>query len=335
MFKKSIILVIMVAILFIAMGNIATAQKNNEFTEISWSSVALGGSAHMLISAIAAVVNRAEPSLKITAQPTGGSLENPRLMQNKVIDICHTVHGYNAFHGKGPFEGEEPLDDIMFLFTLYENGSYFVTLENSDIMTLDDLKGKTVSFWTMGSAAKGWSEAILDAYGILDEVNPTYPGGNAQYDFLRDGSIDAAISYSSGNIPTPALYQADNMMNLRVLEMDEDKIRNIIEEKYPWYGITKITADSLECLDEDTIALADFSCQYADSRLSEEAAYKIVKAIYESIDEIKTYHSLGSTLSPEKALEGCHPDIPVHPGAAKYYKEIGVWRDNLKVGKIN
>jgi len=319
--------------MFLAFGSMSIA-KENEYREIAWSSVGLGGSAHMLLSAIGAVINRAEPSLKITVQPTGGSVENPRLMRDKVIDICHTVHGYNAFYGKGPFEGEEPLDSIMFLFTLYENASYFVTMEDSGINSINDLKGKTVSFWTMGSAARIWAETILDAYGILDQVEATYPGGNAQYDFLRDGSIDAAISYSSGNIPAPSLYQADQMMDLRFLKIDEGKLKKIIEDKYTWFGITKITADSLKNLDEDVIALADYSCQYADSRLSEEDAYKIVKTIYESIDEIKTYHKLGSTLSPETALDGCHSDIPVHPGAVKYYKEIGVWRDDLKVGKI-
>ncbi len=331
--KKWVTITLMITII-LSITLIVSAQKDlTEYKEITWSSVSLGSSAHMILTSIGSVINRHEPSLKITVQPTGGSMENPRLIADEAVDICHTTMGYNAFHGLADFKEDGPLEDLMFLFTLYENAAFFITRADSDIYTMEDLAGKTVSFMAFGSAARSWSTVILEAYGLFDEVKPTFPGISEQYDLLRDGAIDAAITYHSGNIPSPTLYQADTTMDLRYLKMDRSLLEKATEQ-YSWYGTTTVTADTLDGLDEDIVALADYSSQYADSRMSEEVAYKIIKTIYENVDEITTYHKLGKSLKLEKALAGAHPDIPVHPGAAKYYKEMGVWRDYLKVGTL-
>ena len=325
--KKWLIIILVLTII------LPITLSGSAATEITWSSVPIGSSAYMLLSAIGAVLNTHEPSLKITVQPTGGSMENPRLMRDGVVDVCHTTMGYNAFHGLADFKEDGPLEDLMFLFTLYENEVFFVTKADSDIYTIEDLAGKNVSFVSFGSAARSWSQVILEAYGVLDKVTPQYPGTADMFDMLNEGAIDATMTYSSGNIPSPVLYQADTTMKLRFLVLDRSLLEKALE-KYSWYGIGSITADTLNCIDEDMLTLADYSSQYADSRMSEEVAYKIIKGIYENNNEIATYHELGKALKLEKALDGCHPDTPVHPGAAKYYKEMGVWRENLKVGTL-
>ena len=67
----------------------------------------------------------------------------------------------------------------------------------------------------------------------------------------------------------------------------------------------------------------------------EDLVYAFTKTLMENAAELDAYHALGTTIRPETALSGLDPNIPIHPGAARYYKEAGVWDDSLTVGTIH
>lgn len=67
--------------------------------------------------------------------------------------------------------------------------------------------------------------------------------------------------------------------------------------------------------------------------MSEEDAYTFVKTICENVDALATYYAPASCVNVEDALNGLPKDVPIHPGAAKYYQEVGVWSDDYQIGK--
>jgi len=306
-----------------------------QIKSLTWASASMGSSAQMMCSAIASIVNMNVPNLKLSVQTTGGSVENPRLFRDGKVDLCHTTEGYNAFTAKEVFEGEEPVE-LLALFKMYSNETVLVVLEDSPIQEVTDIKGKTVACGPPGSGTSQMSKGILVAYDLWenDSFKKVSLGYNESCDALKDGTVDAIFIFGSGNsLPSPALNQLDSTAKIRLIPED-DKVLQKAYDIFPGFAPSIMQAESLKALDHDVKVLASFSIEYAGKNLSEDDAYLIVKNTFENLDVLKIYHKLGSTMALEGALDGIPKDIPIHPGAAKYFKEKGVWKDDLIVGSL-
>lgn len=344
MFKKKtnikIALLCIISILSISIvgcsNNSSTSNAGDklDITPITWGSASLGGSAQMVITAIGTVVSNKDPSLKITVQATGGTAENPRLLRDKAVEIGHTTEAYNAFTSQGRFEGEPPIEDMMVLMKTYGVEAIFIVLDKSEIKSMDDLAGKKICVGPPGAGITEMSTVMLEAYGYNDDnVNIITLGYNESVDGLKDGSIDVLASFTTGGIAAPYLSQLDETSNIRALNVSSEVLQPVYD-KYPDFAESSIPAGALKSLKEEYTTLASFGVQICDTRLSEEAAYSIVKNTYENIEELSVYHFLASTLDIKTALNGIPKQIPIHPGTAKYLKEQGVWDDNYTVGEL-
>lgn len=338
--KRIIALMCLVSVLLVMLVGCGdsneTADKGGSdgITPVTWGSASLGGSAQMVITAIGTVVSQKDPSLKITVQATGGTAENPRLLKSKSIDIGHTTEAYNAYKSLGRFEGEEPIEDMMVLMKTYGVEAVFVVLDGNEITSMDDLEGKKICVGPPGSGIAQMSTAMLEAYGYdEDSVNMITLGYNESVDGLKDRSIDVLASFTTGGIAAPYLSQLDETSKVRALELDLDVLQSAFDA-YPDFAASTIPAGAIKPLTGDYPTLASFGVQTCDSRLSEEVAYSIVKNTYENIDELTVYHHLASTLDIETALNGIPKQIPIHPGAAKYFKEKGVWDEDYTIGEL-
>lgn len=339
MFKKKtnikIALICLISILTISMaGCSSNGGDKSGITPITWGSASLGGSAQMVITAIGTVVSNKDPSLKITVQATGGTAENPRLLRDKAVEIGHTTEAYNAFASQGRFEGEAPIEDMLVLMKTYGVEAIFVVLDGSEIKSMEDLAGKKICVGPPGAGITQMSTAMLEAYGYDDKnINIITLGYNESVDGLKDGSIDVLASFTTGGIAAPYLSQLDETSKIRALDLNSDVLQSAYD-KFPDFAESVIPAGALKSLKDDYTTLASFGVQICDSRLSEEAAYSIVKNTYENIEELSVYHYLAKTLDLKTALVGIPKQIPIHPGTAKYLKEQGVWDDNYTIGKI-
>src|SRR5699024_6307446 len=134
------------------------------------------GTTHPIGVSMSKIINDNEPSLNITAQSTGGSVENIKLMDNNEVEIG-LVNAYvssEAFEGEGDFEEAE---EVSALFSTYSQPFHIVVLEDSDIKSIDDLKGKKVGVGAPGSGAEVLNKQILDELGITyDDFDPELVG---------------------------------------------------------------------------------------------------------------------------------------------------------------
>lgn len=300
-----------------------------------WGSASMGGSAQMVITAIGTLINDKDPYLNINVQSTGGSMENPRLLRAGVIDIAHTGEPYNAYNGLGRFaeDGKMP-GDTMVLMKTYAAGMFFVVKSDSPIKTIDDMKGKSLYLGPPGGAVDQIMRLLEEGYGITEENTKfVMMGYSESIDALKDGTVDAAVVQSAGSQPASVTSQLDETCDVRPVAFSEEVLKEL-NSNYPDYGYYILKAGTLKNQTEDIPVTCTWNTQLCNSRLSEQAAYEICKLTFENIPELATAHSLCGELDKNDPLYGVPMDIPIHPGAARYYEEIGVLGDHI-VGTIN
>ena len=300
-----------------------------------WGSASMGGSAQMVITAIGTLINDKDPYLNINVQSTGGSMENPRLLRAGEIDIAHTGEPYNAYNGLGRFaeDGKMP-EDTMVLMKTYAAGMFFVVKSDSPIKTIDDMKGKSLYLGPPGGAVDQIMRLLEEGYGITEENTKfVMMGYSESIDALKDGTVDAAVVQSAGSQPASVTSQLDETCDVRPVAFSEEVLKEL-NSNYPDYGYYILKAGTLKNQTEDIPVTCTWNTQLCNSKLSEQAAYEICKLTFENIPELATAHSLCGELDKNDPLYGVPMDIPIHPGAARYYEEIGVLGDHI-VGTIN
>ena len=300
-----------------------------------WGSASMGGSAQMVITAIGTLINDKDPYLNINVQSTGGSMENPRLLRAGEIDIAHTGEPYNAYNGLGRFaeDGKMP-EDTMVLMKTYAAGMFFVVKSDSPIKTIDDMKGKSLYLGPPGGAVDQIMRLLEEGYGITEENTKfVMMGYSESIDALKDGTVDAAVVQSAGSQPASVTSQLDETCDVRPVAFSEEVLKEL-NSNYPDYGYYILKAGTLKNQTEDIPVTCTWNTQLCNSKLSEQAAYEICKLTFENIPELATAHSPCGELDKNDPLYGVPMDIPIHPGAARYYEEIGVLGDHI-VGTIN
>ena len=302
--------------------------------DVVWATASLGGTIQMVATAIATVVNKYESDLKITIQATGGSVENVRLFRGNEADIIHTTEAVNGFRGTGSFQGEEPLTKLQTLFKAYGNETVALVLDGSPLTDTYQLEGKKVCIGPTGSGISQQATAYLKAIGLYDKCDVLNISYNDSVDALKDGTIDVLFAFTSGQMPNSYLTQLQTTAKVRALPLDTSVFEAIFKD-CPDFAAAVLPVGSLDCITEEYKTFASYSIEYVDSRMSEDVAYRIVKNIYEHGDELTVYNKSCSALKLENAMDGMPLEIPVHPGAAKYFKEKGVWNDAYKVGSCD
>jgi len=271
-------------------------------------------------SGIAAVVNKYVPELELSATPSGGSVDNMQRLGRKEAELaigmpdifCYAVKGEKMFEGN-PVKA-------MSLFTTWSNPLNIIVTKKSNINSISELKGKKIA---TGARGTGTTEAVfrvLEVYGISqDEITWSHLPASEQAIALKDGVVDA-IMMTMG--PPNAAY-ADLAMSQPVkwLAVDDDKLKAVVKQS-PFYSSGKLDAGMYPGQDKDIKTLTFRVHFVARADLDQEIVYKIVKIIFEHLDEIGKYHAVAKKISLETALDGLSK--PMHPGAEKYFREVGL-----------
>ncbi|WP_163527337.1 TAXI family TRAP transporter solute-binding subunit [Halobacillus ihumii] len=265
-----------------------------------------------------------ELGTQVTSQGSNGSVDNLNLMsQGNVTMGFSTVNMmYQAYNGVGNFEDNQ-YKDIRVLANLYPNVSHVIALEGSGIESPSDIKGHSFVFGAPGSATAIESELLLKAHGVnVDSVNANYVGFTEAVDLLRNGQVEAANIYTG--VPSSAATELISTVDSKVLSFSEDAIKTLTDESdYPWNFKHTIEAGTYDNQPEDIITVGQFSGIAVDANVSEEKVYELTKALWENLDKLKDGQAVAKQFDPELAVQGT-AGVPLHPGAKKYYKEIGV-----------
>ncbi|MGZ0052122.1 TAXI family TRAP transporter solute-binding subunit [Brevibacillus gelatini] len=255
-----------------------------------------------------------------TAQATGASAENIRLLRDKKADIAFTQNDIAEYAAAGTnmFQQDGKIDSFQALGALYDETIQIVVSADSNIKSVADLKGKRVSVGAPGSGTEINAQQILEAYGMtFDDTQLQRLSFADSAKAIQDGKLDAA--FQTAGTPTAAITELAATTGVKIIPIDSDKIDAIIA-KYPYYVKTTIPANTYQTVPEEVTTVSVKSMLLVRSDLSEDLVYKVTKAIFENTDKLG--HAKAKEIKLDSVLSGV--SIPIHPGAKKYFDEKGV-----------
>ncbi|MGG1253719.1 TAXI family TRAP transporter solute-binding subunit [Brevibacillus agri] len=255
-----------------------------------------------------------------TAQATGASAENIRLLRDKKADIAFTQNDIAEYAAAGTnmFQQDGKIDSFQALGALYDETIQIVVSADSNIKSVADLKGKRVSVGAPGSGTEINAQQILEAYGLtFDDTQLQRLSFADSAKAIQDGKLDAA--FQTAGTPTAAITELAATTGVKIIPIDNDKINAIIA-KYPYYVKTTVPANTYQTVPEEVTTVSVKSMLLIRSDLDEDLVYKVTKAIFDNTDKLG--HAKAKEIKLDSVLSGV--SIPIHPGAKKYFDEKGV-----------
>ncbi|ASS90572.1 TAXI family TRAP transporter solute-binding subunit [Aeribacillus pallidus] len=277
-----------------------------------------GGTYYPLGGSMAQIISE-ETDFNANAQSSGASAENMQALKNGEADIAFSQTDIAAYalNGELMFK-DNKVDNVKAIGTLYPETVQIITTKDSGILSVEDLKGKSVSVGAPGSGVNANAQQILEIHGLsFDDIKAQSLSFDESTDSIQSGSIDAA--FITAGIPTAAVESLSAQKEIRVIPIADDKIKQLIE-KYPYYAEDTVPKGTYK-IPEDVKTVAVKAMLVVRGELDEDAVYNITKAIFENTNKIT--HAKGKLIKAETALDGIG-DLPLHPGAEKYFSEKGV-----------
>lgn len=259
---------------------------------------------------------------KSSAQSTGASVENINLILDGKADMAITMsdsvaQAYEAF---GAFEGKEPKKNLRALMGLYPNYVQLITTDKSGITKFEDLKGKRVGVGAPNSGVELNARMMYEAHGMTyNDSKVDYLNYGEAIDQMKNGLIDAA--FVTSGIPNATVMELGTSNKIVIVPIEGEGAKKLIE-KYPFFVEEVIPKDTYNT-DADVNTVTVRNIMIIREELPEEVVYDITKGIFENLNDIKAAHNTANKhLSLENSQIGVN--IPFHPGAEKYYKEVGI-----------
>jgi len=268
------------------------------------------------------VSDRTNVNMTITA--TGASADNLQQLALGHIDVAlaqNDVMNY-AFTGTGIWVDNPAgvIDSLRTLMTLYPETVQIVVDAGSGIYSVDDLAGARVSIGAVGSGVEANAMHVLGAHGITrDDINVFNLNFADSAGAMRDNMIDAF--FVTAATPNVAVMELATARDLRILSIADERI-DALMASYPFYGRVTITSDCYSFLTEPVQTLAVQATLVTTTDLPDQVAYDIVRALIEGQADVQAGHARGADISPENAVYAV--SVPFHPGAERFFRELGV-----------
>lgn len=321
---KSIIFVLLICVffMFVSLTNVyAEAPKAFKLT-IGGGPV--GSGFFVVMSAYARIWNEKVPEIDASIEGTGGGIDNLHLVQEGQIEIGGGICSgtYMAFRGIEDFKEKGPFDNLRGVSMMYEWPLQIVVMDDSPIKTMNDLKGKRVAVGVRGGGGETVSRQTLGSLGIsFDDIRPVWAGYAETMDGLKIGNIDAAI-FNTG-VPTPAVLELEATHRFRVISLSDEEISKIASD-YPYYVPGIMKGGTYVTIKEDIPTIFGFPVLFTHKDVPDDIIYKALKGIWDNFNIMEESHASQIGLTPERCYENIKPILPLHPGAERYYREIGV-----------
>jgi len=303
----------------------AAAPSSSAKKFLSLGTAPTGGAFFVVGGALAEVADQYGPeSWEFTAEATQGSRENIRRLVQGDLDFALSNAAITYFAVRGQSSWTEAYD-VKGVMNLAPNVALFVTPESSGVKTIADLKGRRVVIGPSGAGFDDFVEPLLAAHGVsYSDFTPLNAPQSAAVDMLSDASADAA--FLGGAVPTASIVQASSSMDLYFVPFDEAVMEKLVAD-YPFYVPQTIPAGTYRNQDEDFHGLmVGFMHVITSAGQDEDEVYQFTKTIYENREAVIERHPAGRSIRPENVVRQRGTEF--HPGAIRYYKEIGIWPED-------
>jgi uncharacterized protein len=290
---------------------------------LSISTGGTGGVWYPMGGAMANVLTKHMKSTAATAEVTGGSVDNVRLLGSNKTEVAFSMvdtawEGANAL---GKFKDKVPMRTIAVVHPLV---MHVVSVDGRGIDRMADLKGKRISTGSPGSGTEVMALRILEAYGIhpdkdiLRQRLSVAEAANA----VKDRKLDAFMH--AAGVPLPAVTDLAATPGTKLKLIDHADATEAMKKKYgPIYASTSIAAKSYPGQDKENQTASVWGVLYVHEKMPEQVAYDIVRTLFERAQDIVLAHKEAANMTLANQQIGASP-IAWHPGALRYFKEKGI-----------
>ncbi|MFD0981960.1 TAXI family TRAP transporter solute-binding subunit [Tropicimonas aquimaris] len=291
-------------------GAAATAE------ELRIGTASLGGAFYPMGQSISNLVNKyAGDGISMVPVVTGGSVQNPRLIDSGEVEIAITNNNLAALavKGAGPYSSG-PID-VGAVGALHPSVLHMIVLEGSDIQTIEDLKGKRVAVGPAGGGTLGFLNFLLPLHDMtLEDMTPSFLSYSDGFGQLADGNVDAAFALSG--YPAGAVMQAAAGNDLRFISFSEGMLEKALEANATYHSV-EISADVYGTAEPGTVIGVN-NMLVAPNSLDADVVEKITAAIFDHLDEMQAENANAKQIDPAMSLKLA---IPLHEGAARYFNK--------------
>lgn len=311
-------------VMLAACALIALPASAAETVNLSIATGGTGGVYYPLGGGMANIFSKSIPGMTATAEVTGGSVDNMRLIGTgkSYIALSQVDAIVDAYNGEGKFKGTKI--PVRAMISLYTNVMHAVTVEGTGVNTIADLKGKRVSTGSPGSATEVFAFRLLEAAGIdpNKDIRKERLGAAESANALKDKKIDAFFFVAG--LPTSSVTDVAATPGLKIKFLDSASLLPAMNKAAGnIYVADVIPKGTYPGMTADNHATAVANLLVTNANMSEQTVYNIVKTIFDKHADLVAVHKAAADIKLDRQKPDASP-VPWHPGAVKYFKEKGL-----------
>ena len=326
--RRSVAAILAAALVAAACNPQELARRAGARTRLSVATGGTGGVYYPYGGAIARVITDHLPGVEATAEVTAASVDNLKLIRDHKSDIAFSLADTldDAVSGRGAFARKGPVPARV-LAVLYDNYTHLVASGSSGVARIADLAGKHVSIGAAGSGTELIATRVLRAAGLEPgrDLTPVSLGVAQSVDALKDGKIDAF--FWSGGVPTASVLDLASTPGMSWRLLSTGDVLGVLQKTYgrSLYSHLIVPRDAYAGLPADVAVVGVANLLVVHQDMPEQLAYDITRLLFEHQAELVAVHREAANLKP--ATETTASPAPFHPGAIRFYRERGAWRD--------
>lgn len=312
----------------IALAAIATTALSLGAVSAQQRTIAIGtggtgGVYYPIGGGLANLLSKNLPNTQATAEVTGGSVDNLKLIGSGQSEIGFSMAdaALDALNGEDKFKSAKvPLRTLM---VLYPNIMHVASIEGTGVNSIADLKGKRVSTGSPGSATEVMAFRVIEAAGLDKDKDMKRERLSVaeSVNALKDKKIDAF--FWVGGLPTAAVTDLGATPGVKIKLIDHADLVAKMNAKYNnLYAAATIKAGVYPGQDKDNKVTAVWNILVTGDKMSDQEAYDIVKLMVDKKADLVAVHKEANSFTVENQVVANSP-VPWHPGAVKFFKERG------------
>ena len=266
------------------------------------------------------------PNFSVKAQSSGGSVENLRTTNSGRVAFS-TVYAGHVYLGRNGEMKNDPTkyENVLAVGYLYGAPAQLVVRKDSGIKSVMDLAGKKVGVGNAGSGAFANCELFFTHMGVWDKIERNAMGYNDAAQAFGNEQLDAFWLFTA--FPSGAVIMAAQTNDIDLVDLEADAEKGGYFKKYPYFGHLSVPAGTYRGVDHDTPSFFDSTLLVANADVPADDVYALMEAVWSDaglkhmVEQKKTFKEM----SVQNGMKGIDPSIiPLHPGAAKFWKDKGV-----------
>ncbi len=285
-------------------------------TELRIGTASQEGAYYPIGQSISSLVNEHAEGLTMVPIVTGGSVQNPRLVNSNEVDIAITNNNLAVLANDGAaMYAKSGKMNLKAIGSLHFSVLHIIALDGSTVNAITDLKGKRVAVGPAGGGTIQFLDQVFSLYGMsMSDITPSFLSYGDGFSQLADGNVDAALALSG--YPASAVMQAGANKELKFINLSDDVMEKALD-KYKNYSRVVIPKE-VYGVAEDGVALGVSNMLVVNTDMEDDTAYQITRAIYDHMDEFKASNANAKQIDPARSMS---LGIPLHPGSMRYFSE--------------